>query len=714
MASGLISLFVGFWVLLRGKDRRVNLIFFLLTLSLAIWALGDAMVAASQGLEAKILWTKIEGVGELPMIPTYLLLALYFPARKSFLGSRRRAAGIITLLYAPFLISLLLLYTTDAIYTEYLPVESMHGLQVVRTPFFWILTALGFGVIIASIALFFREWYRKKPSIESRGLLILAMAPLPMLAANAIQNLELSQYVSTPQASFIFVSMIAFGIMRYGLFIDIRTVTKRAIVHATVISANLVVFSLLCLFYYFVLDLRDNSLLYVMFVATGVPFMIGYNAEVRWFRRVSDRLLSVREMKEGRLLQELSHSIRTVRNLEELAYDVVAKVRESMDLTACAIMRKKGERYEVIGFAPNPDHVAMRFAGSEGQGTFLVGCRDGFSMRSRGEIYTGFWEIGSRMDLGECTLSFIRLGVLRIYNGNGEVREFVWREEKEGEVISVPLEVGGEEVGLLWLGGKMNRGRFNLEELDFIVALSTQVSVSLQNSMLLQDLMDKSARLQELIRITTTAQEEERVRISRELHDGLAPYFLDVIFKVETLQGDLTRSGSPERAHILDDVLQKAREGLRDLRQVITDLRPSSLDVLGLERTLPAYVERFGVENALKMEYRTRGSLPPLDSLREITIFRMAQEALFNVARHAEAETVVLTLECDNGRLFMSVVDDGMGFVQKEVEGRILTGECLGIKGMRERAELLSGQLAIDSRPGVGTKIELTIPLGSV
>ena len=388
---------------------------------------------------------------------------------------------------------------------------------------------------------------------------------------------------------------------------------------------------------------------------------------------------------------------------------MVTKVRDSMDLATVALMLKDEHIYHVIGMTTHPDHMAHWFDYIVKDGVYLSKAGNGFSFESANAKYSGYWVIGNRVEREECVLSYLPLAILRVYQGDGVVREMIWREETEGEAVSVPLEIGGEEVSMLWLGGKMDRVRFSIDELDFIVALSTQVAVSLQNSLLLQELLDKSARLQELIQETTTAQEEERMRIARELHDGLAPYFLDIMYKIEAMQSEIERN--PSITVSLDEVQEKAREGLRDMRQVISDLRPSSLDVLGLEKSLASYVERFGVENDLEVEFSTSGPLNGLDSLAEVTMFRVAQEALSNVARHARADRVSVSLQSNNGYLEMTVEDDGAGFVEREMREKMLMGESLGIKGMRERAELLRGSLSIHTRPGMGTSLRIGIPI---
>jgi signal transduction histidine kinase len=440
--------------------------------------------------------------------------------------------------------------------------------------------------------------------------------------------------------------------------------------------------------------------------------MLAYNAEVAWVRRFAARYLYGREFEEGRLLQELGRSIRTVSNLGELAKSVVEKVRDSMGLTTCALMISEDGGYRIIGYDSYHDHLSNVFRDVVMEGMRTLEWKDAFTTDCESGRFSTYWLVGNRINRGQCDLNFLRLGILRTWGGNGDVKEMCWREDVEGEAISISLDVHGERVGLLWLGGRLDGARFSLDELDFMVALSTQVAVSLLNSKLMQELLDKSARLQELIQRTSTAQEEERIRISRELHDGLAPYFLDVIFKLDMLEMQAT--GHPSLSDSIEELKHKAREGLRDLRQVIGDLRPSSLDVLGLEKSLYTYLERFAAENGLAAEFVAHCDLNELDSLTEVTVYRIAQEALSNIAHHAGASRVRFLLEGNGDTVEMVVEDDGIGFIEKEVRDRVITGQCLGIKGMMERAELIQGNLVIDTRPGDGTRISFSFPVSEL
>jgi len=193
------------------------------------------------------------------------------------------------------------------------------------------------------------------------------------------------------------------------------------------------------------------------------------------------------------------------------------------------------------------------------------------------------------------------------------------------------------------------------------------------------------------------------------LHDGLAPYFLDIMFQLDDLAKRI--QNLPGAGKYLEGIRQEAREGMRDLRRLISDLRPSSLEVLGLESSLSSYLERFGAENGVRTRFHARGELGGLDPLSETTLFRVAQEALSNVARHARAGEVKVFLHGSDGYAELTVEDDGVGFRWEKMLERMRAGECLGIKGMMERAELSQGKFHVETAPGKGTRLVFDLPL---
>lgn len=704
--SGILGLAIGLYVYLKGRDQLVNSLYFLTAVFISMWSVGEALTMGANSLEQKIFWTKFQGIGEMLLVPTFLTLALYFPRPKPLVRGRKRAALVIASLYAPWVFGIVLLYTTGFLYSSYYAADNSSGIDVVRTPFFWVLTALGFLTILAAVAVLLLEYRRSASMMGRRGLLLLALAPLAMLAANLIYNLRISASFTTPQASLLFTAMLGYGILRYGLFLDIRSITRNALAHVVVIVGNLSVFVLLCAFYIWGLNLEWGTAAFVLFVITGMPFMIAYPSEVKAVKTLAGRYIYGRESKEERLLEELSRSIRTVRDLDGLASRVVEEVRSSLGLSVCVLLLREDGAYRGIGFS-YADDLAGKFADLAECGLILRRSGHIFSFEDGAGRHSGFLEVGSEVQHKGCTFGYVSSGLMRIREGTS-LQEITWKEGLNREAVLVPLEVGGEEVGMIWLGSRPDGMRLSLEELDLISVLSTQVAVSLLNSLLLQELLDKSDRLQALMQMSTTAQEEERMRISRELHDGLAPYFLDILFKLDMVESRIEeRSRS---ADLLDELRHVAREGLRDLRKVIADLRPSSLEILGLEKTLASYLERFGLENGLFVEFVRGEGIGALDSPTEVAVYRVAQEALSNVAQHAGATSVRLSLGGEDGCLELVIEDDGAGFAGLDIEERMLSGHCLGIKGMRERAELIQGELEVDSSPGEGTAVRLRIP----
>jgi signal transduction histidine kinase len=706
--TGLLSLVAGVYVFLRGRSRPAKNLFLLLTLSLAVWTVAGGMVISSPTLEAKLLWVRIGVLGGLSTASTYLMISFFFPAPRRVVRGATKALTVAFLVYLPAAAGALFLFGGDLFVSGRLS-SGIYGIESVRGPLYWPFLLCALAEAGGAMYLYLRE-RRKVVSVPGRrGLLLLALAPLPLFLTNFLRNLFQGPSLATSQGGLAFLLLLVYGITRYGLFINMRTLTRRLLAHAAVVTANLGALCIILAFYRYALGFRWGPSFLLLALVTVIPFMAAYPAEVGWLQRTI-RLAGNRERGEEKLLRELSHTVRTLHDPEELADKVATVVRDAFDLAACALMLREGEKLRVIGYASHVDHVARYFREVVREGHSGYRWKGGIAFESPSGRYSSYWIPGESLSRGGYLLTYMRLGILRVYEGEGRLREFFWREVDEGEAISFPLEVGGEDVGYLWLGGKMDGTRFSVEELDYIIALSAQVAVSLKNSLLLQDFLKNSDRLQELVRRVTTAQEEERGRISRELHDGLAPYFLDIVFRGESL-GECLAKGGDARSQLVE-ILYKAREGLRELRRIIADLRPSSLDVLGLEKSLAAYLERFGVENGMEVEFRPAPSNLALDSLKEVSLFRVAQEALANVARHSRARRVTVSLGEENGEVFVAVEDDGVGFSVEEVKRRAARGDCLGIKGMQERAELLRGDLRIESRPGKGTRVVFTVPTG--
>jgi len=231
---------------------------------------------------------------------------------------------------------------------------------------------------------------------------------------------------------------------------------------------------------------------------------------------------------------------------------------------------------------------------------------------------------------------------------------------------------------------------------------------------ILQDITEEK-QLQENIRfygqLITRAQEEERKRISRELHDDVSSSLLLLIQRLDTVVPNNRVGQSRALKGKLEVLRSSAMDALEHLRRCAQDLRPRILDDLGLVAALEWMAEDMEKSRAIKAHVEVTGIQRDLPAEVQLPLFRIAQEALSNVRRHAEASTVVVKLLLRNDSITMTVSDNGKGFkVPQRMEDLISVGS-VGIMGMSERARLLGGTLEIKSDPGKGTQVVVRLPL---
>lgn len=210
------------------------------------------------------------------------------------------------------------------------------------------------------------------------------------------------------------------------------------------------------------------------------------------------------------------------------------------------------------------------------------------------------------------------------------------------------------------------------------------------------------------------AQEEERKRIAREIHDGMAQTLANVVLRTEIAHRMLLKEDVSAVKDELVDLKGQVRNGLEEVRKIIFNLRPMALDDLGIVPTLRKYVQDFEDKYRIHTQFNLVGKETRIPSGLEIAIFRLVQEALSNINKHAKATflSVELTLEPDQVQIY--VVDNGIGFDVPLTEQRIAKGNNFGLLGMRERVELLEGTMVLESEKDSGTKITMLIPIGGV
>ncbi|MGI6084458.1 MAG: sensor histidine kinase [Acetivibrionales bacterium] len=207
------------------------------------------------------------------------------------------------------------------------------------------------------------------------------------------------------------------------------------------------------------------------------------------------------------------------------------------------------------------------------------------------------------------------------------------------------------------------------------------------------------------------AQENERRRIAREIHDGPAQAMSNVVLKAEICEklAEIDMEKTMLELRGLKDVVRLC---LKDVKRIIYDLRPMSIDDLGLKTTLQKYIESFSKEHSIRVDLKIKGNDSRIkDSNVALAIFRVVQEALNNTYKHANATFISVQIECTEKKIFLRIKDDGKGFDTSILNniGRDYEG-AFGIIGMKERIELLEGDFMISSKVNAGTTVKVKLP----
>ncbi|WP_338449537.1 sensor histidine kinase [Niallia oryzisoli] len=203
------------------------------------------------------------------------------------------------------------------------------------------------------------------------------------------------------------------------------------------------------------------------------------------------------------------------------------------------------------------------------------------------------------------------------------------------------------------------------------------------------------------------AQEEERKRLSREIHDGPAQMMANVMMRSDLIEKIYRERGAEEAIMEIRNLKKMVRDALYEVRHIIYDLRPMALDDLGLVPTLKKYLQTIEEYfNGTNIRFMYIGEARRLPANYEVALFRLIQESVQNAMKHAEASEVVVKLEFQRDFLTVIVRDNGKGFDVNQKKPN-----SFGLIGMRERVELLEGELSLDSKPGKGTIVIIQVPV---
>jgi signal transduction histidine kinase len=264
-----------------------------------------------------------------------------------------------------------------------------------------------------------------------------------------------------------------------------------------------------------------------------------------------------------------------------------------------------------------------------------------------------------------------------------------------GDLVRLPLVYQGEAVGELALARRAPGESFSKGDMTLLQSIAHEAGMAAHAVRLTADLQHSRERL-------VTAREEERRRLRRDLHDGLGPVLGALTLKLDAARNLLATD--PEAVdRLLLDLKAQSQGAVADIRRLVYELRPPALDDLGLAPALRQYANQISSMNGIPVTVEMPETLPPLSAAVEVAAYRIVQEGLNNVVRHAKASNCLVRIAI-NGSLEIEITDDGVGLLPDRQAG-------IGLISMRERAEELGGTFLAGAGPEGGTRIYARLPL---
>jgi signal transduction histidine kinase len=300
------------------------------------------------------------------------------------------------------------------------------------------------------------------------------------------------------------------------------------------------------------------------------------------------------------------------------------------------------------------------------------------------------------------------LDIIPQFKGLWEAERVVFKAP--GVELLCPIRSRSNLIGILAVGKKQSDSPYSDEEVDLLMTMANEAAIAIENARMLDSLKNERLRVSQLLAQAVQTQEEERKRISADLHDGVAQWLAAASYRAQTVNVLLSGNDSDEAQDELAAMESTIDKSLKELRRVVTGLRPPALDELGLSHALRQSLENLKTDG-VDCRFSEVGTPVRLPSSMEIAVYRVVQETLTNVRKHADATKVNLRLQFKTDELLVEIRDNGKGFdLSQTLDSAISVGH-MGLLGMKQRMETLGGDIKIKTGEGAGTTMILKLPV---
>jgi two-component system sensor histidine kinase DegS len=278
---------------------------------------------------------------------------------------------------------------------------------------------------------------------------------------------------------------------------------------------------------------------------------------------------------------------------------------------------------------------------------------------------------------------------------------------EDGYVL--PLFERNSYLGAIIIAGKSGVN-LSLDEEDLLATIANQVASAVARARLHENLREDEIVHRRLLHQTITAQESERRRLAAEIHDSIVQSLVGVSYRLQAVEKQIAETEGDELLAEVKLLKEQLNSNIRELRDLLLGLRPPMLDDMGLIKAVEMHLKNFGIRNGVQYSFQPPDTFPTLTRDAQINLFRIVQEALNNIEKHAGASHVTIEVDTTPQKVYLTIRDDGKGFPHR---GRGKPRN-LGIASMSERTELLGGKLDIKSEADRGTMISVEVPLRQI
>ena len=658
---------------------RVRLLFALYLFIATLWSLSGAVTHLDINHQQTYFWARIIVMTGSPMAIFYYQFIRNYIKKQvnswTYFGYAL-AIAIIVLSISGVLLQ-------DATFIDGQP-------DMVYLPYiFVILNIITFGYLAAAGYTLFKH-YRSSFDITARKRTMYLMTGAGALTVFGLAGLHpsLYQYPLEYTGGVLNGAFILYVLIKYQLF-DNKAVTQKGIVYSglTIVLSTTYLLSIYGIQLFFLDRLGYTSFAVVAATALFIALLFSPLKDI--FQRRIDKVFYHDTYNYRQMLLDFSNKVNNVLDLNGLQQTILQPIVESMHVKRAALL------FPEVGTGD----FKVRFVNqSDDEDTF-----------SRLRFLNDNPIITWLSDKGE-VLRRNLIDIIPQFMGMWEVE--ITTLDVLGVELLCPIKSQGKLVGILALGEKQSGTSYSDEEADLLKTISNEAAVAIENARMLDNLKTQQLQVEQLLGQVVLAQEEERNRISIELHDSVAQWLVAVSYGIQTFRHGLPAKGIEHAHSELSEMEGTITKSLKELRRVVVGLRPPALDELGLTNAIRKSLNDLEADG-IAGEYNQAGEPCRLPSSVEIAVYRVVQESLMNIRKHAKATNVALNVEFNPHEMVLEICDNGKGFnLAQTLDSAISVGH-LGLLGMKQRAEMLGGNMNIRTGEGTGTTISFNFPVNS-